>query len=168
MKVDSLCTACESVLDLSSASLSASYYYDSLPYCVIDAVFSIGVKYTSTQNVVKNYCTYYGLREYNTKQDNDGDTHTISQLVEHIESMGIEKSADVVFRNHQRTSSRNGILKADAVLRFARILQKGSLTKQRKKYCESQGNGAGYPFDISICSREMIHKLNPIAMCYGF
>ena len=55
MKADSLCTACESVLDLSSASLSASYYYDSLPYCVIDAVFSIGVKYTSTQNVVKNY-----------------------------------------------------------------------------------------------------------------
>ena len=32
MKVDSLCTACESELDLSSASLSASYYYDSLPY----------------------------------------------------------------------------------------------------------------------------------------
>lgn len=124
MKADSLCTACESILDLSSASLSASYYYDSLSYCVIDAVFSIGVKYTSTQNVVKNYCTYYGLREYNTKQDNDGDTHTISQLVEHIESMGIEKSADVVFGNHQRTSSRNGILKADAVLRFARILQK--------------------------------------------
>ena len=97
---------------------------DSDYYSIIDAVFSIGVKYTSTQNVVKNYCTYYGLREYNTKQDNDGDTHTISQLVEHIESMGIEKSADVVFRNHQRTSSRNGILKTDAVLRFARILQK--------------------------------------------
>ena len=32
MKVDSLCTACESELDLSSASLSASYYYDSLSY----------------------------------------------------------------------------------------------------------------------------------------
>lgn len=96
MKADSLCTACESVLDLSSASLSASYYYDSLPHCVIDAVFSIGVKYTSTQNVVKNYCTYYGLREYNTKQDNDGDTHTISQLVKHIESMGMLRSRNFV------------------------------------------------------------------------
>ena len=53
MPVDSLCRACESTLNLSSASLSSSYYYDSLPYCVIDAVFSIGVKYTSTQNVVK-------------------------------------------------------------------------------------------------------------------
>ncbi|MHA5218531.1 hypothetical protein [Dysosmobacter sp. Phy] len=124
MKVDSLCTACESTLDLASASLSPSYYYDSLPYCIIDAVFSIGVKYTSTQNVVKSYCTYYGLREYNTEQDHYGDTHTVSQLIEHIESVGIEKSADVIFKNHQRTSSRSGILKADAVLRFARVLQK--------------------------------------------
>ena len=124
MKVDSLCTACESTLDRASVSLSPSYYYDSLPYCIIDAVFSIGVKYTSTQNVVKSYCTYYGLREYNTEQDHYGDTHTVSQLIEHIESVGIEKSADVIFKNHQRTSSRSGILKADAVLRFARVLQK--------------------------------------------
>ena len=124
MKVDSLCAACESIFDLASASLSPSYYYDSLPYCIIDAVFSIGVRYTSTQNVVKSYCAYYGLREYNTEQDHNGDTHTISQMIEHIESVGIEKSADIIFKNHQRTSSRNGILKADAVLRFAKILQK--------------------------------------------
>lgn len=124
MKVDSLCAACESILDLASASLSPSYYYDSLPYCIIDAVFSIGVKYTSTQNVVKSYCIYYGLREYNTEQDPCGDTHTVSQMIEYIESIGIEKSADIIFKNHQRTSSRSGILKADAVLRFARILQK--------------------------------------------
>ena len=46
MKVDSLCAACESIFDLASASLSPSYYYDSLPYCIIDAVFSIGVNYS--------------------------------------------------------------------------------------------------------------------------
>lgn len=124
MKVDSLCAACESIFDLASASLSPSYYYDSLPYCIIDAVFSIGVKYTSTQNVAKSYCAYYGLREYNTEQDHNGDAHTVSQMIEHIESVGIEKSADIIFKNHQRTSSRNGILKADAVLRFAKILRK--------------------------------------------
>ena len=113
MKVDSLCAACESIFDLASASLSPSYYYDSLPYCIIDAVFSIGVKYTSTQNVVKSYCAYYGLREYNTEQDHNGDAHTVSQMIEHIESVGIEKSADIIFKNHQRTSSR-----------FAKILRK--------------------------------------------
>ena len=119
-----LAKACQNQLPLAQTTLSNSYYYDSLPYCIIDAVFSIGVKYTSTQNVVKSYCTYYGLREYNTEQDPCGDTHTVSQMIEHIESIGIEKSADIIFKNHQRTSSRSGILKADAVLRFARILQK--------------------------------------------
>lgn len=124
MKADSLCIACESKLNLASAAPSPSYYYDSLPYCIIDAVFFVGVKYASTQNVVKNYCTYYGLREYNAEKDRYSDTHTVSQMIEHIESVGIEKSADVIFKNHQRTLSRSGILKADAALRFARILQK--------------------------------------------
>ena len=119
-----ICNACKMVLDLPSASLSQAYYYASLPYCVIDAVFSIGVKYTGTQNVVKNYCTYYGLQEFNQMRDRDVDVHTISQLIHNIISVGVENSADVIFKNHQRTSSRNGILKAEAVFRFATILQK--------------------------------------------
>ena len=124
MYADTLCAACETLLDLKAAALSQSYYYSSLPLCVIDTVFSIGVKYASTQNVVKNYCNYYGLREYNTWGGDKGDTHSISQIVENITYLGVEKSADIVFKNHQRTSTRSGILKADAVLRFAKVLQK--------------------------------------------
>lgn len=124
MCIESLCQACEATLNLENAALSPSYYYDSLPQCVIDAVFSIGVKYTSTTNVVKSYCAYYGLRVHNESHDQEGDKHTISQLIGHITSTGVEESADVIFKNHQRTSTRNGILKAEAVLRFARVLQK--------------------------------------------
>lgn len=124
MHIESLCQACEATLNLTNAALSPSYYYDSLPQCVIDAVFSIGVKYTGTTNVVKSYCSYYGLRVHNEDHDQKGDKHTISQLIDHITSTGVEKSADVIFHNHQRTSTRNGILKAEAVLRFARVLQK--------------------------------------------
>lgn len=124
MYIESLCQACEATLNLENAELSSSYYYDSLPQCVIDAVFSIGVKYTSTTNVVKSYCAYYGLRVHNRDHDQKGNKHTISQLIDHITSTGVRKSADVIFQNHQRTSTRNGILKADAVLRFARVLQK--------------------------------------------
>lgn len=124
MCIESLCQACEATLNLENAALSPSYYYDSLPQCVIDAVFSIGVKYTSTTNVVKSYCAYYGLRVHNASRDEDGDKHTISQLIDHITSKGVGESADVIFQNHQRTSTRNGILKADAVLRFAKVLQK--------------------------------------------
>lgn len=124
MYIESLCQACEATLNLEDAALSPSYYYDSLPQCVIDAVFSIGVRYTSTTNVVKSYCAYYALRIHNECHDQKGDKHTISQLIDHITSTGVEKSADVIFHNHQRTSTRNGILKAEAVLRFARVLQK--------------------------------------------
>ena len=124
MFIEMLCQACEETLNLKNAELSSSYYYDSLPHCVIDAVFSIGAKYTSTTNVVKSYCAYYGLRVHNRSHDQKGDKHTISQLIDHITSTGVIKSADVIFQNHQRTSSRNGILKAEAVLRFSRVLQK--------------------------------------------
>ena len=123
MGVESLCQACEATLNLKNAELSPSYYYDSLPQCVIDAVFSIGAKYTSTTNVVKSYCAYYDLRVHNGGRDEKGDKHTISQLIDHITAIGMEKSADVIFQNHQRTSTRSGILKADAVLRFAMVLQ---------------------------------------------
>ena len=49
---------CDQVLPLATASLGKEYYYQSLPLCVIDAVFSIGVKYKSVQNVVARYCEY--------------------------------------------------------------------------------------------------------------
>lgn len=65
MCIECLCQACEATLNLENAALSPSYYYDSLPQGVIDAVFSIGVKYTSTTNVVKSYCACYGLRAHN-------------------------------------------------------------------------------------------------------
>lgn len=124
MYVQALAKACEKNLKLSDLTLSPSFYYDSLPQCIIDAVFSTGVKYTSTQNTVRNYCTYCGLREYNLARDPAGDAHTTSQLVERIASVGASKSADIIFQNRQRTSSRSGILKAEAVLRFAQVLQK--------------------------------------------
>jgi hypothetical protein len=47
---------CERVLPLATASLGNEFYYQSLPLCVIDAVFSIGVRYEGVQNVIKRYC----------------------------------------------------------------------------------------------------------------
>ncbi len=43
----------------------------------------------------------------------------------------VQESADQVFCNHQRTSTRNGILKAEAVLRFAKILQKYGFERRK-------------------------------------
>ena len=132
-----LCESCEKNLNLTSAVLSQSYYYDSLPMCVIDAVFSIGVKYASTQNAVASYCQHFGLREYNPARDNNGDTHTVTQLIKNLEELGAEESATVLFYNHQRTSSRNGILKAEAVLRFAKVLQKYGVEQLQDMKCST-------------------------------
>ena len=42
--------------DLGTPLTDAAYEYASLPQCVIDAVFSIGARYESTENVVKRFC----------------------------------------------------------------------------------------------------------------
>jgi len=50
--------------------------------------------------------------------------HTISQLIKNIESYGIENIAKYVFCNKQRTSTRSGILKAEAVYLWAKVFER--------------------------------------------
>jgi hypothetical protein len=57
------------VLPLSSAKLSEEYFYQSLPLCIIDAVFSIGVKYHSTCEVVIRYCKHTAQRRIRADVD---------------------------------------------------------------------------------------------------
>jgi predicted house-cleaning noncanonical NTP pyrophosphatase (MazG superfamily) len=124
MKAAKLGESCERLFALDTVKLSEAYYYASLPLCVIDAVFSIGVRYAGVQNTVRRYCRYFNLREYDPERDISDNAHTVSALIKNIEAIGVGQCADSVFQNHQRTSSRNGILKVDAVLRFAKVLQR--------------------------------------------
>lgn len=127
MYIEKICNDCENTFQIDDLSLSESFYYASLPLCVIDAVFSIGVKYTATKNVVQKYCQYFVLQEYDCESRVEHADHTISNLIENIRSVGVEKAANVIFQNRQRTSSRNGLLKAEAVLRFAEVLHKNGI-----------------------------------------
>lgn len=91
-------------------------YPHGLALCVIDAIFSIGVSYQGVINVVNRY------RAVRQSQSGDADRDGIAELTgtfEHAESP--EQWADMV-ENHQRTSTRSGILKSDAVLREAHVL----------------------------------------------
>lgn len=92
-------------------------------YVLLMRFFSIGVKYTSTQNAVRSYCRYFGLAEYKSDVKSDDAPYRISQMVSSLEELGVTDCADLVFCNHQRTSARSGILKAEAVLMFAKVLQ---------------------------------------------
>jgi hypothetical protein len=47
------------VLSLAGASLPHEYSYSSLSLCVIDAVYSIGVRYEDVQAVVRRYCPVF-------------------------------------------------------------------------------------------------------------
>lgn len=48
------------VLDF-NRQLSKEYFYAHLGLCVVDAVYSINARYTTTQNVVRRYCEHLGL-----------------------------------------------------------------------------------------------------------
>lgn len=124
-QIFALAQACENRLDLEHASLSPEYFYASLPLALLDAVFSIGVRYASTRNVVIRYCSHYGLLRIRPRAEFlPPDTqHTISDMIFNIETVGNDAFAGHILCNRQRTSAKNGILKADAVLQCAYILQ---------------------------------------------
>jgi hypothetical protein len=90
--------------------------YRSLPLCGIDAVYSIGVRYESTERTVADFCKW---SRWNCDQE-----YTVNEFIDLLDTFDgdWEMLATEVFRNRQRTSSRSGILKAEAVYRFARGL----------------------------------------------
>ena len=121
-----LADCCKQHIDLQKARLGDEYFYESLPQCVIDAVFSIGVRYEGVQNVVRRYCTHFHVAEFRQHRNQLPDTcdqQPISTLIENMEKLGIERFTREVFQNSQRTSAQGGILKTDAVLQFARVLR---------------------------------------------
>jgi len=113
------------VLPLKTARLADVYYYSSLSLCVLDAVFSIGVRYESTEAVVKRYCQFCNLARIRSDRSllpPKASQEPVSTLVRRIEQNGPRHFATNVVCNSQRTSSRGGILKAEAAALFAKIL----------------------------------------------
>lgn len=117
---------CRNNLTLADAKLSNEYYYNSLPLCVIDAVYSIGVKYTATQNVVERFCRYAQTGRYRPHGSAFPPTAEQLSIAEFLKLVGgqdFQSLAETVFGNKQRTSARSGILKAEATCAFATALQ---------------------------------------------
>lgn len=124
--LDKLLERLKATLDLSTSPVSEEYAYQSLPLCVLDTIFSINAKYESTRKVVIRYCDHYRLQR--VRQDPDTlppieDQESLSAFIEKITALGVEEFAKTILANRQRTSTRNGILKSEAILRFAQVLQ---------------------------------------------
>lgn len=104
-----LTAACEKLL--TDDLRTPSGYPDSLALCVLDAVWSLGVRYGSVVNVLNRYRCW--VRDV---AGGDADRRDAHQLAEDIAAAGgpVRFAEDVV-DNRARTSPRSGILKAEAV-----------------------------------------------------
>lgn len=111
-------------LPLHAASLGSEYFYQHLPLCIIDAVFSIGVRYTSTTNTVRRFCCFYNLTQNRPclHYPPTASQLSVREFCNLPEQQDPHTMASIVYRNCQRTSARSGILKAEAVLRFGQCL----------------------------------------------
>lgn len=117
-KLRSMQIATRALADFPSGTIWATPdgYPDSLALCIVDSIWSIGVNYD--RNVVPVLNKYKALSVSSGRSGRDDGP---AELVEMIVSLGgPDKFAEEVGSRH-RTSSNNGILKADAVLRAATL-----------------------------------------------
>lgn len=116
-KVTEFCV--ENFADKKDYKLPDVYDYGHLPICVIDSVFSIGVKYEIVQNTVNRFCKHYNIDKF-SKNSN----LTTSECLKLMEKESIAELTENIYKNRQRTSTQSGILKSEAVILFLKVLQK--------------------------------------------
>lgn len=125
LNTEKLARKCEEKLDF-NANLGDEFNYSSLVFCVIDAVFSMGTHYSGAEKAVTNYAEKYNLLRYNT--ENPQTEHRISDFINNCDTVGnFDRLAENVFGNRQRTSSTNGMLKAEACYDVAKVLKEHNI-----------------------------------------
>lgn len=139
--IQAIAKYCKANLNFKHAQLSDEFYYQSLPLCVIDAVFSINTKYAAARNVVIRFCDHFRLNRINRHKPGPiTDQLSISAFIKLYDQHGIDFMTEQVYKNRQRTSPTNGILKSDAVLRFCMVLQQFGV-----EYLQDMGKVIGKP-----------------------
>lgn len=110
--------------DKKDYKLPEVYYYKHLPLCVIDSIFSIGVKYEIVQNTLNRFCEHFKIDKFS----NSGEL-TTSDFLKLMNQQPIKELTENIYQNRQRTSTRSGILKSEAVILFLEVLQKFEIQK---------------------------------------
>jgi len=101
-------------------------YFASVPLCAFNAVFSINTKYEAVLNALNRFCEHFELPlTHSTKGQipPNKKQRTVTHVYNLVKDISPEVLAAEVFKNRQRTSTTNGILKAEASLRFIKILK---------------------------------------------
>lgn len=149
----------EKIPDFRDDQLSESYFYQSLPLCMIDAVFSIGVRYKNAENVVDAWCNSQ-QSVWSKWRSSKEVRHTIDGFLGIINGLAGDILSDKYFGgNRQRTSTKNGILKSDATVLYAKALKTAEVndfndirdnekaTKARNLVSKIPGHSSGISFD---------------------
>jgi hypothetical protein len=114
-------------IQLEGARLPDEFYYAHLPLCIIETIFSLGIRYQTVQLLIQRYGAHQGIPTYRPRSEAlpaRDQQQSVTAALALAESYGAEALAAKVFKNRCRTSTRNGILKADAVLRALRIFKR--------------------------------------------
>lgn len=99
-----------------------------LSLCVLDAVFSMGARYSTTVRTVRTYAEKAGVGVPLAPSDEvaagrfAADERPLSELVARVEASGGPDGFAAYVDNRQRTSPRGGVLKAEAAAEYAKVL----------------------------------------------
>jgi len=99
-------------------------YPDSMALCVMDSIWSIGVRYSSVEHLLARYRTWL-------KGEGRGSANkrTLTDLIDDITACGGPEGFADALGNHSRTSTRNGVLKAAAVFDAATRLSDAGVNR---------------------------------------
>ncbi len=123
--IEKISTFCNEIfVDKKDFKLQEEYNYGHLSLCVIDSIFSIGVKYEGVQNTINRFCDHYKLNKFSKNNE-----LTTSHFLKLMEGETIKHLTENIYQNRQRTSTNNGILKSEAVILFLKVLQKFKIEK---------------------------------------
>lgn len=101
-------------------------YFSSVPFCAMNAIFSINTKYEAVLNALNRFCNHFDLTlAHNVKGEIPPvkKQKSVSEIYKLINEIDANVLAKDIFQNRQRTSTTNGILKAEACVRFLKILK---------------------------------------------
>lgn len=111
-QLQSLIARCEQF----RGAVAPSGYRDGLALCIIDSVQSTGVTYSSVESVVDRY------RAYRRAQSGNPNSDGVPELLATFEELGGPDGWVGQIGNRNRTSTRNGVLKAEAIRDAAQTL----------------------------------------------
>lgn len=160
-------------IKLENYQLDSEYFYQSLPLCVIDSVYSIAVRYEAVKNVVNNFCDYNKLTVFREDKNSHPKTDmqfSVNDFINLYGNTDPEELANNIFKNRQRTSPKNGILKAEAVVLFLKELSNEGINyfqdlenlsdnfEQRVKLIKGQKSGLSLDYFYMLAGNDNLIK----------